>query len=219
MHKPLKGCSVAVEYKSADEATGDMELSPLQYGFCVQALCQTGIAHSSGVRGGHLLSAFLNTDAKILGTDKPVWESLNPHKDLPAVLRSLQECSQMPDTDELDWPVRLEFHTLPIGWRCVCELPLTEGAGGYKEESAPVPGPLPEDVQPPLPGADDAQVQFSLGRLDELIETCNNAVLQFERQTQVVITRTTMALRHEHMWERELKSKIHREDDYKGPFA
>jgi hypothetical protein len=164
LQKGLEGFCVAVEYEKCSDATGDMELSRLQDGFYVQAIRPGGLAYEAGVRGGHMLSTLKCADAKLLKNDKPVWCSLDPHQDLPAVLRPLPECQHISDVDDLEWPIRLEFHTLPLGWRLVGEAPLAE--------RTTMPGGLPGVVEEK--DKQDGKEKtlrgpFTLASLDDLI--------------------------------------------------
>jgi len=84
-------------------------------------------------------------------------------------------------------------------------------------EKTAMPGALPgtleegdkqDGKEKTLPGP------FTLASLDDLIAAGQkNVDLKFEREAQVVVVRSAVSLRHEHMWERELRPS--RLDDYR----
>jgi hypothetical protein len=113
-----------VEYKNYDEAFGDIEISHVLNGFYVQAIRKDGIAHKKGVRGGHMVLTLAMADGKVGGAadDNRMWIPLSIEEDLPAFMRPSLECPNYNGDvlkDGLEWPIRLQFHTLPRGWKCV----------------------------------------------------------------------------------------------------
>jgi len=157
-----------------------------------------------------MLSKLQCADAKTLQNDKPVWVSLVPKDALPAILRPIQECQNLADeNDDLEWPIRLEFYTLPLGWELIGKVPsaVTPHPLGVPDE------PEKQDHWDKDSSANTSAGQFSWYDIDALIGSNQNVELQFQKETQVVVMRSTMCLRHEHMWEKELKPT--RLDDYK----
>lgn len=219
--KSYNAFTAIVDYKTVGEAKGDMELSPLQHGyFCVQALRHGGPAYKAGVRGGHVLLLLQCAEtSKVLSKEKTVYRSLDAHQYLPVVLRPPQECFQMNEEDDenLDWPLRLVFDRLPQEWTLV---------GIERDASGPapdLPGIIEDDAvdsHGAKPPGDAAVDPINFQELADLIEqqgkepdeTKKGARLRFERETQVVVMRSHMALRHEHRWEHKVKPS--RKDDY-----
>lgn len=225
---------INVVYQNADDAYGDLEIAEAFGGFYVQALKHDGIAYSCGVRGGHKLYRLQQSSIKTIDGDAPLWLPLEVGEHLPAILRPPEECTHANFADDIDWPVLLQFHALPEGWKAVGVLPDDESDSTMETLSN---FDVREDVRNALSRAleetkDRSEVSLSSGskplagaisralltdtRLDgmmqEDIEVARPVTLVFMRNPWMIVARNHVSLRHEHKWEPNVKTN--REDDY-----